>query len=86
MLTGSEMQWARKLHSLPSWANNAAGVEREPKPQMSSERNRVSPYCSRKGRRAERLDNDSAGKGGERKPKPFGNWADTDLMSGTKVS
>jgi hypothetical protein len=26
MLTGSGLQRARKLHSLPSWANNAAGV------------------------------------------------------------
>jgi hypothetical protein len=26
MLTGSDMRWARKLHSLPSWADNAAGV------------------------------------------------------------
>jgi hypothetical protein len=26
MLTGSEMQWVRRFHSPPSWANNTAGV------------------------------------------------------------
>jgi hypothetical protein len=45
---------------------------------MSSERNRVSPYCSRKGRKAARLDNSDAGRGGESKPMLSGNRMDTD--------
>jgi hypothetical protein len=77
MLTGSEVQRARKLHSLPSWANNAAGVRERAKPHMSSERNRVSPYCSREGRKAARLDDSGAGRGGESKRMPPGNRMDT---------
>lgn len=53
-------------------------LQRGPKPHMSSERNRVNPNRSRKGRKAERLDDGGAGIGGERKQMPPGNGTDTD--------
>lgn len=54
-------------------------LERGPKPHVSSERNRVSPNCSREGRRADRPNDGNAGKGGEKKQMPSGNRTDTDL-------
>ncbi len=53
---------------------------------MSSERNRVSPYCSREGSQAVRSGDSGAGKGGEKKRTPPGNRADTDPVSGAKAS
>jgi hypothetical protein len=53
-------------------------LQRGPEPHMSSERNRVSPYRSREGRKAERLYDGDAGKGGERKQMPSCNGMDTD--------
>lgn len=45
-LTGlgqTALQRVRELGYLPSWARNAAGEEREPKPDLSNVRNVVSP-------------------------------------------
>ena len=53
---------------------------------MSSERNRVSPYRPREGRKAARPDDSDAGKGGESKRMPSCNEADTDRVSGAKAS
>jgi hypothetical protein len=53
---------------------------------VSPERNRVSPYRSREGRTAVRLDDGGAGKGRESKPRPLCNRVDTGTVPGAKAS
>ena len=54
MLAGSHCSWGREVAPSPPWANNTAGVKREPELSLSWKRNRVSPYRSPLGREAER--------------------------------
>jgi len=66
MLTGLSQKALERVQGLDntlSWTSNAPGEQRAPHPSLSTLRNVVSPYCSRKGREAARPTHGSAGRG-----------------------